>query len=70
MSTCDKSDAGIEPVTDDNVSDDKLKEKKLSKKVYFPEDNQLVTQYFEPANPWQDSEWNLLIIYTFIRCSV
>lgn len=26
--------------------------------VSFPEDNQLVTKYFEPANPWQDGKFN------------
>ncbi|CAH0730919.1 unnamed protein product, partial [Brenthis ino] len=58
MSTYDKSSSGSEQtVTDANVSCDdtcEKKEKKLNRKVCFPHDDHLVTQYFEPANPWQD----------------
>lgn len=73
MSTYDKSSSGSEKtVTDANVSCDdtcEKKEKKLNRKVCFPHDDQLVTQYFEPANPWQDSKFssafgNISIIYS------
>lgn len=37
-----------------------VEKKKRSRTVSFPEDDQLVTQYFEPANPWQDGEFPFL----------
>ncbi|XP_052746214.1 uncharacterized protein LOC112054387 isoform X2 [Bicyclus anynana] len=37
----------------DNVCSD-AKESKANRKVSFPKDDELVTQYFEPSNPWQD----------------
>lgn len=32
------------------------KEEKPKRKVSFPHDEDLVTQYFEPANPWHDGK--------------
>lgn len=32
------------------------KSSKTPRKVSFPKEEQLVTKYFEPANPWQDGE--------------
>ncbi|CAB3252677.1 unnamed protein product [Arctia plantaginis] len=29
-------------------------EKKKTRSVRFPDEDELVTQYFEPANPWQN----------------
>ncbi|KAI5637191.1 hypothetical protein NE865_10088 [Phthorimaea operculella] len=34
------------------------KRKKPTRKVSFPDEDQLVTQYFEPANPWQDVKYS------------
>ncbi|XP_046976038.1 uncharacterized protein LOC124542147 [Vanessa cardui] len=52
---CEKTDA---VTVDSGVIRDKdnteKKEKKNSRKVNFPDDEKLVTQYFAPANPWQD----------------
>ncbi|XP_045525391.1 uncharacterized protein LOC123714842 [Pieris brassicae] len=39
-------------VVHDEVSE--KKEEKPKRKVSFPHDEELVTQYFEPANPWHD----------------
>jgi hypothetical protein len=41
------------------VAKDEVVEKK-NRTVSFPDDDQLVTQYFEPANPWQDGELNVV----------
>lgn len=30
--------------------------KKKTRSVRFPNENQLVTEYFEPANPWRDGK--------------
>ncbi|CAH2229592.1 jg17849 [Pararge aegeria aegeria] len=35
-----------------------VSEKKINRKVSFPNDEHLVTQYFEPSNPWQDGKPN------------
>lgn len=32
------------------------KRQRPQRKVAFPDDEHIVTQYFEPANPWQDGE--------------
>lgn len=50
--------------TDKNILSDhdigKKKHDKGHRKVCFPpEDDQLVTEYFEPANPWQDGECSI-----------
>lgn len=31
-------------------------QKKKNRSVRFPDENQLVTEYFEPANPWHDGK--------------
>lgn len=31
-------------------------QKKKNRSVRFPNENQLVTEYFEPANPWHDGK--------------
>lgn len=37
---------------------------KHKKKVSFPEDDgKLVTQYFEPSNPWRNGEWKLFFLH-------
>lgn len=33
------------------------KRKKPSRSVHFPDEDVLVTQYFEPANPWHDGKY-------------
>lgn len=38
----------------DNVT--KEEKKKISRSVRFPDEEQIVTQYFEPANPWHDGK--------------
>lgn len=52
----DKSSAAAD--TASVQSDDVFKKKEYKqRKVCFPEEHQLVTKYFEPSNPWQDSEY-------------
>ncbi|KAJ0184314.1 hypothetical protein K1T71_000737 [Dendrolimus kikuchii] len=42
------------PTQTDPIRDELCeKKKKKSRNVSFPDDGELVTQYFEPANPWQ-----------------
>lgn len=31
--------------------------KSIERRVSFPEEDRIVTQYFEPANPWHDGEY-------------
>lgn len=54
---CERTDA---VTVQSNISGNKdiseKKDKKLVRKVCFPEDEKLVTQYFAPANPWRDGE--------------
>ncbi|XP_026748094.1 putative leucine-rich repeat-containing protein DDB_G0290503 isoform X2 [Trichoplusia ni] len=38
----------------DKTCGDEVEEKKNVRTVRFPDEDQIVTQYFEPANPWQD----------------
>ncbi|XP_053622405.1 uncharacterized protein LOC128682008 [Plodia interpunctella] len=52
-----KTAVTVLPVTiGDKFNDEQHKDEKTKKtrSVSFPGDDQLVTQYFEPANPWQD----------------
>ncbi|XP_063836041.1 protein phosphatase 1 regulatory subunit 37-like [Ostrinia nubilalis] len=39
----------------DSSENESDKKKKKSRNVSFPDEDQLVTQYFEPANPWQNA---------------
>lgn len=42
-----------------NICVEEICEKKRQRpqrKVAFPDDEHIVTQYFEPANPWHDGE--------------
>lgn len=44
------------------------KKKSCPRKVSFPEEDLIVTQYFEPANPWQDGKrqsWHQFNFYIF-----
>ncbi|XP_045783444.1 uncharacterized protein LOC123879656 isoform X2 [Maniola jurtina] len=58
MSTNDKvTCSGVSEntgVSADSVACSDVKEKKCNRKVSFPLDDEIVTQYFEPSNPWQD----------------
>ncbi|KAJ8704971.1 hypothetical protein PYW08_012291 [Mythimna loreyi] len=36
------------------ISDECKEKKKIPRSVRFPDEDLIVTQYFEPANPWQD----------------
>ncbi|XP_069364571.1 serine-rich adhesin for platelets isoform X2 [Maniola hyperantus] len=58
MSTNDKvTCSGVSEntgVSEDSVACSDVKEKKCNRKVSFPLDDVIVTQYFEPSNPWQD----------------
>ncbi|CAH2083676.1 unnamed protein product [Euphydryas editha] len=58
---CEKTDA---VTVQCNVSDSKdiseNKDKKSIRKVSFPEDEKLVTQYFAPANPWRDGNEEMM----------
>lgn len=49
---------------DNNIeSKDECKEKKkISRSVRFPDEDLIVTQYFEPANPWHDGKSNLFLL--------
>ncbi|XP_063545289.1 uncharacterized protein LOC134753349 [Cydia strobilella] len=38
----------------DDSTEEASKKKRSSRKVNFPDEEHLVTQYFEPANPWQN----------------
>lgn len=40
----------------DKTCGDEVEEKKNVRTVRFPDEDQIVTQYFEPANPWQDGK--------------
>ncbi|XP_050359967.1 uncharacterized protein LOC126779878 isoform X2 [Nymphalis io] len=52
---CEKTDAvTVESGVVHDKDNCEKKEKKIVRKVNFPDDEKLVTQYFEPANPWQD----------------
>lgn len=42
----------------DEVSE--KKKKQCYRKVSFPDDDLIVTQYFEPANPWHDGKLTIL----------
>lgn len=68
-----------------SVIGDEWKEKqKVPRSVRFPDEDLIVTQYFEPANPWHDGKRKLffhrllekqrtmvlLYIPTFILCSI
>lgn len=45
------------------ISDEKCeKTAKPSRKVSFPKEEQLVTKYFEPFNPWEDGKHNPVLI--------
>lgn len=37
------------------------KRSKPTRRVSFPDDDHIVTQYFEPANPWQDGKCSKLL---------
>lgn len=55
--------------TDNNTSVVCVKKrKKAGRNVSFPDLDKLVTQYFEPANPWQDGKFRYQLeirIYIF-----
>lgn len=42
------------------------KKKKTNRTVCFPDEEHIVTQYFEPANPWHDGKSSILAQYQII----
>lgn len=47
-----------DPISDELCEQNFEKKRKKSRNVSFPDDGELVTQYFEPANPWQHGEFH------------
>lgn len=54
------------PVFLGDSGENDCKKKKKSRNVSFPDEDQLVTQYFEPANPWQDGKCTPNLTIQFI----
>lgn len=38
------------------ISDECKEKNKIPRSVRFPDEDQIVTEYFEPANPWHDGK--------------